>query len=254
VAGSWLLTSVMAIHGLHLTEKHHVRSASYAAVCLLVFLLAFYGGATQHRDARNDATRWAAVQSGIEKIETSVKPPQGATPDQILAAAAAKLLQLQKDQSDAKALLSKQNQELADLRSRQDWRRLDSGSTESLASTLRATEPRPVAIRWAPNDAEAEALAAQLSSVFKDARWPVTDFRSLGIVIGGTSAIVGVKLQIKTDPTMERIAVAFVTILTRAHIAIRSPIEEIDNLPTSVRLLIGTKPSNPEAAEFEHIH
>ena len=93
VAGSWGLTSIMAIHNFHVSHRHNLRSALYAIAAAVVFILAWYEGAVQHQDSRQSATEWGKIESGIAEIKSHTGSQPGATPDQIISAGAAKILE-----------------------------------------------------------------------------------------------------------------------------------------------------------------
>jgi len=83
-AGGWGLTSAMAIHGLHLAGPHKLRAALYSGVCTIVFILALWLGALQHRDSRIQSNMLASIDSQISEIGHKINSSPGSSTDQIL--------------------------------------------------------------------------------------------------------------------------------------------------------------------------
>jgi hypothetical protein len=104
-AGGWGIASAMAIHHLHITEPSRLRSVLYAVVCSVVFVAALFVSAREHRDARVSQEQARLIKDGIDKIQTQLRTTNQ-TPDQILSAAAAKIIQQGKDLVEANKRLS----------------------------------------------------------------------------------------------------------------------------------------------------
>lgn len=151
------------------------------------------------------------LRSDVQKLAEPAKADPAADPQQILAAAAAKLLQqdkkissLESEEADAAAKLRDQEHEIAKLRTRQNWRAIPPSAARSLVTILGHLAGSSVSIRWVPGDPEAETLAQQLRTIFSDSHWRIEQFGSLGIVIGSPSAVLGLVIQIKDDSSVKR--------------------------------------------------
>jgi hypothetical protein len=81
----------MAIAGLHLARPHRARSIVLAIVSAVIFVAALLEGAREHKDARVAQEQQQSIQKGLDKIQSALNAGV-ATPDQTLAAAAAKLI------------------------------------------------------------------------------------------------------------------------------------------------------------------
>jgi hypothetical protein len=155
---------------LHIGGEHSGHVRRWGLLSIAVFAFAWVTGAIQNHNAVvavNDATNRAevsdskllAIQSGISKIEGLVMPTGKPTPDEVLAAAAAKILE--------------QGQKISELEKREADRDIPKDAKAAIVAILRSAGPHTAEIGYDGNgdDAEQVRFAEKIRGLFIDAGW-----------------------------------------------------------------------------------
>ena len=82
----------MALLSLHVAEPNRLPSFILIVVTSIFFVGGMIEGARQHKDARLAEERQGQIADGISKIQSALNS-HNLTPDEVLAAAAAKIMQ-----------------------------------------------------------------------------------------------------------------------------------------------------------------
>ena len=88
----WAVATGMGIRQLHLAEDNRVLTVSLIALCILGIIGSWFQGAREHSDARIAEEKQEHIASSVDDMRKSLALGS-ATPEQVLAAAASKLIQ-----------------------------------------------------------------------------------------------------------------------------------------------------------------
>jgi hypothetical protein len=237
-AGDWGITSIMTISGLHFAQPDRVRSLVLIFICGIIFIVAMVEGAREHKDARTAQEQGKDIKKGLDKIQDTLGA-NNATPDQILSAAAAKILDQQK--------------QIDELRR---GRQINNAAQERVVKELSALAPHAAIVRFVPlSNPDGENLASQLVTVLARAHWQPQPARPSTLDFTGGPSARGIHFFCNCNSEQE--VPEAISILSQAlkdsDIAIWREFGNDSNMERgSIGILVGAKPSDDTASEFVH--
>jgi hypothetical protein len=159
----WVVATGMVIRHLHLIEANRLLTIGLICLCIVGIAGSWVEGAREHADSR-------ALLNGLDKVDKLLSAP-AQTPDQILAAAAAKLIQ----QDDKIKGLQSEIDQIKHPPPNPDG--IFQGAMVGLANTVTAIPDQPEFVRFG-EITHAQSLNTALPFQYKDKQYRVVQFGS----------------------------------------------------------------------------
>ena len=182
------------------------------------------------------------LNQGFNRLKSLVAPKSNASVDQILSAAASKIIQ--------------QQEQIDGLLKQQQWRTLSKLTADVLLDQLRQLGPHSAIISYVPSDAEAESFARFLNNIFINAGWVPRPIRPSTLDLTGAPSPVGIQMFCRCI-SLSGIPVvvgSVIQALKADKIAIWRHVGKDDALPDnqSITILVGHKPQDDSGDDFIH--
>jgi hypothetical protein len=216
--------------------------AGICALSAIVLVVVQVRLAAKDRDSSNNeikeqAKQLAAIKTGLDTLKQLTQSEANEPPGKVLAAAAAKILDL-----DAK--LSKQAKQVQKLEKRTDWREIDQTTGNAMAAELRLAGPHTVIVSTLVGNDEAIHYANRIIEIFRSGGWNVPGKVEPEVALM-SGPVVGIHFQF-VQGTVPQGANIFAAILKTHKIEFDPhywPINKSELENAEFKLLVGSNPT-----------